>query len=51
MDKAKLEMGDDPPSRYLVDQGVGTGPTVAAGATQCKSSDLDGPADEIVSAV
>ena len=51
VDRAELEMGDDPPSRYLVDQGVSTGPRVAAGATQCKSPDLDGPADEIVSAV
>ena len=51
VDRAELEMGDEPPSRYLVDQGVNTGPGVAAGLTQCESPDLDGPADEIVSAV
>ena len=50
VDRAELEMGDDPPSRYLVDQGVSTGPGVAAGATQCKSPNLDGLVDEIVSA-
>ena len=44
-------MGDDPPSWYLVDQGVSTGPGVVAGATQCESPNMDGPADEIVSAV
>ena len=44
-------MGDEPPSWYLVDQGVSTGPGVAAGATQCESPNLDGPADEIVLAV
>ena len=51
VDRAKLEMGDDPLSRYLVDQGVNTGPGVAAGATQFESPNLDGPADEIVLAV
>ena len=44
-------MGDDPPSWYLVDQNVNMGPRVAAGATQCESLDMDGPADEIVSTV
>ena len=51
VDRVELEMGDDPPSRYLVDQGVSTRPGVAAGATQCKSPNLDGPTDEIVSAI
>ena len=51
VDRAELKLGDDPPSGYLVDQGFSTGPGVAAGATQCKSPDLDGPADETVSAV
>ena len=51
MDKAELELGDDPPSWYLVHQGVIIGAGVAAGATQCESPNLDGPADEIVLAV
>ena len=51
VDRVELEMGDDPPSRYLADQGVSTGPGVVVGATQCESPNLDGPADEIVSAV
>ena len=51
VDRAELETGDDPPSRYLVDHGVSIGPGVAAGATQCESPNLDGPADEIVSVV
>ena len=51
VDRVELEMGNDPPSRYLVDQGVSTGPGVAAGATQDRSPEQDGPADEIVSAV
>ena len=51
VDRAELEMGDEPPSRYLVDQGVSTRLGVAAGATQGESPDLDGPVDEIVSAV
>ena len=51
VDRVELEMGDDPPSRYLVDQGVSTRPGVVTGATQCKSPDLDGLVDEIVSAI
>ena len=51
VDRAELEMGDGPPSQYLVDWGVSTRPRVAAGVTQCESPDLDGPADEIVLAV
>ena len=51
VDRVELEMGDDPPSWYLVDQGVSIEPGVAAGATQCKSPNLDGLANEIVSAV
>ena len=51
VDRAELEMGDDPPSRYMVDEGVSIGPGVVVGATQCESPDLDGPADEIVSTV
>ena len=38
-------------SRYLADQGVSTRPRVAVGATQWESPNLDGPDDEIVSAV
>ena len=51
VDRPELEMGDDPPSQYLADHGVSTKPVVVAGAGQCESPDLDGPADEIVSVV
>ena len=51
VDRVELEMGDDPPSRYLVDQGVSTGPGVVAGVTQCESPNLDGLVDGILSAV
>ena len=33
LDKAELDMGDDPPSLCLVEQGVSTRPRVAAGLT------------------
>ena len=51
VDRAELEMGDTPPSRYLADRGVSTGPGVVAAVTQCESPDLDGPTDEIISAI
>ena len=51
VDRAELEMGDDPPSRYLVDQGISIGPKVAARETQCESPNLDWPTDEMVSAI
>ena len=51
VDGAELEMGNDPPSRYLADQSVSIGLGVAVGVTQCKSPNLDGLANKLVSAV
>ena len=51
VDRAELEMGDDPLSRYLANQDANTRPRVAAGMTQCESPDLNGLADMIVSVV